>query len=399
MKIFLKIKEKINIRTVTAGVFALFLSLLFLAFWILPDRDFSENENRSLQTFPRFSWERLSSGKFSEEMNDYFADQFPLRDLWVSVKSVFELGRGAGENDGILLGKDGQLARRLFDVRRANGEILKDQDGYDTEALERAMTGIKTANEGLEVPFTVLLTGRSVDIAAASFPYPDEWSERLTDAVSATLLGTVETVETIPLLREKYEAGEYVWYRTDHHWTTLGAYYAYVEIMKQWGMEDSVLPMTAFTRETVSENFRGSAWSASGMRFAGADSIELWLSGNEDSFTVTADGERLENGLYNRSYLAGKDQYSVFLDGTHNVVTVEKEGEERPKLLLIKDSFANSLAPFLAEHFDLILLNLSATREDYTAVSSLAGEYGADRVLLVYTLENVLTADKLAKLN
>ena len=103
-------------------------------------------------------------------------------------------------------------------------------------------------------------------------------------------------------------------------------------------------------------------------------------------------------GLYSYSYLEKKDKYSVFLDGTHDVVTITKEGEDRPTLLLLKDSFANSLAPFLAQHFDLVLLNLSSTRNDYTNLSERVAEYGADRALLVYTLENVITADKLSRL-
>ena len=89
----------------------------------------------------------------------------------------------------------------------------------------------------------------------------------------------------------------------------------------------------------------------------------------------------------------------MFLDGVHDVVTIQKSGEEdRPTLLLLKDSFANSIAPFLARHFDLVLLNLSSTRTDFTNASFYAEKYSADRVLLLYTLENVITADRLSRL-
>ena len=113
---------------------------------------------------------------------------------------------------------------------------------------------------------------------------------------------------------------------------------------------------------------------------------------------MTADG-RVLDGFYSRAYLDKKDKYSLFLDGTHDVVTVTKGGEEeRPTLLVPKDSFANSLAPFLAQHFDLVLINLSSARKDFCDVSQYAAHYGADRVLLVYTIENVMTADKLTRL-
>jgi hypothetical protein len=99
------------------------------------------------------------------------------------------------------------------------------------------------------------------------------------------------------------------------------------------------------------------------------------------------------------SYLERKDKYSAFLDGTHDVVTIRKNtSEERPTLLLLKDSFANAMAPFLAQHFDLVLLNLSSVRSDFTDVTRYAEEYAADRVLLLYTIENAVTANKLTKL-
>jgi len=125
--------------------------------------------------------------------------------------------------------------------------------------------------------------------------------------------------------------------------------------------------------------------------------MDFWLLGNEDSFAVTADGKMLE-GMYSTAYLAQKDQYSAFLDGTHDIVTVKKkDGTARPTLLLFKDSFANSLAPFLAQHFDLVLLNLSSARTDFSDTQALVKQYKADRVLLVYTLENVVGATKLQK--
>ena len=387
-------KNKLHIVTV-----CVFLSLLIgfsLAFWILPDRSFSDEENRSLRTFPRFSWERLFDGSFSREINEYFADQFPARDDLVGLKGVAENALLKGENNGILLGKNGQLAQRLFDVQCADGRVLTDCDGFDDAHIREAGAGLIRANENLDVPFTVLLTGRTLDVAASAFVYPREGSDALLSAVEGAV-GDVDYLQTVPEMRERYDAGEAVYYRTDHHWTTLGAYYAYAALMRNWGMDEQTLPMEAFTRQTASEAFYGTAWSAGGMKQVAPDSLEIWLLGNEDEFTVTADGRALA-GLYSYSYLEKKDKYSVFLDGTHDVVTIQKEGEERPTLLLLKDSFANALAPFLSQHFDLVLLNLSSTRNDYTNVSARAAEYGADRVLLVYTLENVITADKLSRL-
>ena len=126
--------------------------------------------------------------------------------------------------------------------------------------------------------------------------------------------------------------------------------------------------------------------------------MELFLSGHEDEYRVIADGKEL-SGLYSFDALSKKDHYSIFLDGTHDSVTItRKDGEERPVLLILKDSFANSLAPFLAEHFDLVLLNLSSQRLDFDDPLSPVEQYGASRLLLVWSVENLLTSDKFPSL-
>lgn len=378
----------------------LFLFLLFglaVAFLFLPDRSFSEQENRSLRTFPGFTWEKLASGAFGEEINDYFADQFPLRDLLVGIKGCTELALGKGENNGVVLGKGGQLQTRLYDALAADGAVWEDVDCYDPETVQRAIDGLKRANTNLNVPLDVLLTGRTVDVTSASSGYPNVFGEALLEQLRTGLSDSVNYIETVPMLRQRHEAGEYVYYKTDHHWTTLGAYYAYAEILRFYGMEEEILPMSSFERELASSAFYGTAWSAGGMKPVAPDALELWHYGNEDAFVITADGRTLD-GFYSRGYLERKDQYSVFLDGVHDVVTVQKTGEERKTLLLWKDSFANSIAPFLAQHFDLVLLNLSS-RRDFSDVTALAIEYEADRVLVLYTVENVITADRLWRLH
>ncbi len=385
-----------KLQIVTVVLFVAVLFSFSVGFWITPDRTFSEQENRSLRSFPKFTWKKLAQGAFGDEINDYFADQFPLRDLLVGLKGYSENTLLKGENNGVILGEDGQLLTRLFDMLQADGSIVPDTDVFDPATVEKAIDGINRAADASEIPFSVLLTGRVIDVAISSTSYPPVFGDALLEQLRLGIKDSADYIETVPMFREKYDAGEYVYYKTDHHWTTLGAYYAYVEIMKSFGMESEILPMSAFEREVVSTDFYGTAWSAGGMKFVSPDEIEFWTLGNESEFTVTADGREL-SGFYNEAYLEKKDQYSAFLDGTHDVVTITKDGEDRPVLLLLKDSFANSLAPFLAQHFDLVLLNLSS-RRDFTDVTTLAKDYQADRALIVYTVENVVTADKLSKL-
>ena len=390
-------KHRQCIATVVS--FVLLLCFTAIAFWIIPDNDFSARENRALQTLPRFDKDKLFSGELSSAYNDYFADQFVARDVLVTLKGTLELLSGKGENNGILIGRSGQLAKRLFATARIDKDAAEDSDVIDAEHLKNAAEGINRVAKKIEIPFTVFLTGRTADVAASAFLYPTDESDAMLAALRENVDESVNYLDLVPTYRNRYENGECVYYRTDHHWTTLGAYYAYCEIMKAFDMEKDIIPEGNFEKETVSKDFYGTFASKSGFHFVKPDSMELWLLGNEDDFLVTADGRTLEDGFYNRAHLDGNDKYSVFLDGTHDVVTVtKKDGRDRPKLAIFKDSFANSVAPFLAQHFDLVLYNLSSPRTDYTDVSIHSRVCNADAALLLYTLGNVIETDKMNRL-
>lgn len=374
----------------------LFMAILFgfsVAFVALPDKTYSENENRNLQTFPEITWDRLMDGSFSSDINVYFADQFPLRDLFVSAKALSELALLKGENDGVLLGEKDTLAVRTFSMFKDRLTRTDGMDLYYKETVQKQLGILNNYAANCTVPVHAVIPPRVLDVAADSFRYPSD--------ISASLLGELDTVSPdvlIPVsdtLKEKYASGEYVYYRTDHHWTTLGAYYAYCEIMKSFGMESSIIPKEKFEVEVVSEEFYGTTWSKGGFRFVDPDTMEFWSLGNEKDF-VTTIGDRSFEGFYDRSYLDKKDKYSAFISGTNDVTLVQAVLEkERPVLLLPKDSFANSLVPFLAQHFDLVLVNMANRMTD---ISSYIQTYSADRVLIVWNMENLVTSGNLGNI-
>ncbi|HBF15376.1 MAG TPA: hypothetical protein DDW30_06810 [Clostridiales bacterium] len=379
--------------TICAILFCVLLFGMAITFWLVPKKDFSAVEKRALQTRPKPDMASLLSGSYTDRLAAFYADQFPLRASWVGLKGRAEILLGKGENNGILLGSGGRLARRRFRMLTPEGAV-GDVDFISQAQVTAACDGILRAQEALSVPFAVLLTGRNVDVCPSAFSYPTDFSDALNETVQSRLRGKVAAPDLISLFRS---GGEGLYYRTDHHWTTAGAYLGYCAAMEALGQESAILPSSEFRREVVSSSFYGTLWAAGGMEWVSPDSVEVWYRGNEADFTVVADGRAL-GGFYAFSRMESGDTYALFLDGTHDVVTIRKSGEARPCLLVIRDSFASSLAPFLAQHYDLVLLNLSSVRSDFTAVSALASEYGADAVLLVYTLENLLTADKLPRL-
>ncbi|MBP3667457.1 MAG: hypothetical protein J6K29_10475 [Clostridia bacterium] len=402
-------KRKINI-TVTA----LFLALIFgfgTAFWIVPDLTFSPEENRSLQTFPDLTAENWLDGKISAQLIDYYSDQFPLRHMWVGLHAVGELGALRGECNGVLVGKNGQLAVRRFDAYLSRFERLENTDYYSPAHVEKGLNALIALDETLSaqrIPLCVLLAPRTIDVTIGDFAYPSDISDGLDETIRTTLSGAhVNSVELLSTFRELHQAGEYVYYRTDHHWTTQGAYTAYTAVMESWGMQDQILPAEAFAVKQIPA-FYGTTHARAGLAFIPPDTLEIWEAADDSRYTVLErKGDELraviESGFISEKYLTEKDKYSAFLDGTHDLLFIlDKEaaaqGESRPRLLLAKDSFANSMVPFLARHFDILMVNLTGNT-DYTHLSALCEEYACGRVLVVCNRENLITSDCLTRLH
>lgn len=382
----------------TFVLFALPLALGLVLFALLPDRSFSDEENRSLQNFPKLTWQTLSEGKFTGQMNSYFADQFPARDALVGIKGIAELALGKGENNGVLLGSDGQLAVRWFDAYIDRLTRVEDTDYYSkqsvaaqTDALNRLQADL--AKEGMQL--TVIIPPRTLDVVGADTRYPMQSADALWQDLATGLDDSVKFLDLRQTMTEAHAAGDQVYYRTDHHWTTKGAYLAYKRLMQSLGKEGEIIPESAFTIETV-DGFLGTTWSRAGLKFVQPETVELWHFEGEDDYIVTdpETGVSFE-GFYNRDYLEKKDKYSAFLDGTHGVLIVKKNTDEpRETLLVLKDSFLNSMAPFLAQHYDLVVVNLSVG--GVQPLQTYIDQYGCDGVLIVYNAENVIESNALA---
>ena len=385
----------------TAVLFLTVIGGLAIAFWIIPDKSFSENENRVLSDFPTVSGEKLLQGELSEDFDAYFTDQFPLRDTFLTLDSLTRLALGQGEASGVLVGKNGQLAVRKYNAYLSPTERAHDTDFYSTTHLKHAADALGHLNEKVSVPVTVLPAPRTLDVAISAFDYPEEMSDTLHTTLHAYLADAgVHSIDLLPTFRTMYEDGAYVYYRTDHHWTTLGAYTAYKAIMTAWDMTDSILPYESFDTHTV-EDFYGTTWSRAGLSFIPADTLTYVTQEDDTQYIVRDDkGNTVMTGFIDPSYFAGKNKYGAFMSGTNRLLTVTYEGDdtegERPKLLIARDSFASSLAPFLARHFDLVMVDLSG---GMTHLSEYAETYGCDRILVVYNLENFITADAAVRID
>lgn len=391
-------KRKLNI--LICVLFVGLLSGFCIAFWVLPDRAVSENENRTLRQLPTPTLSGCLNGSFTAAFTDYCSDQFPLRDECIRLAATLDLALGRGESGGVLYGRNGQQVRRLFNAYRSRTERAENTDYYDEAHVAASLTALSALRERLEaqgIPLTVLLAPRTVDVATAA-GYPSVLSDRLHEQVE-TGLATVPHIDMTPDFRARFAAGEYVMYRTDHHWTTGGAYLAYRALMEAWGRGDEALSTGLFTVRRV-EGFVGTTAARSGFPVQNPDVLELWETPWDTAYTVctVTDGKQKPflSGFVNEAYLTTRDKYGAFLDGTHRVITVELTDADplasasRPRLLLARDSYASTLIPFLARHFDIVAVDLSGGMTD---LSSLAAAYDCTSVLVLCNLENLVTSD------
>ena len=360
-----------------AAFFCVFLGGLLAWHVLLPDRDRSDVENRTLAQFPEFSWEDLKDGSFTEGVEAYFADQFPLRDQWTGLKARTEQALGKREFNGVYLCGDALIAK-----------VEPPKDGLE----EKNLSYVSRLAESAEVPVYLGLIPSAAEIWRDRLPKGAEsWDQAAFIARAAELEG-VEFVDFLTALRD--HAGERTWegifYRTDHHWTTLGAYYGYAALMEALGRGEEVPePEAVKARDLpVSNGFQGTLYSQSGIHWLEPDSIEFWVE--ESGLTVTSwrDGTPKEAGLYDWDYLGKKDKYSAFLGGNQPLCVI-KNPEGEGKLLLIRDSYADSLAPFLALRFEEVHL-LDPRYYRYSA-AKYAEDNGMDAIAVVYSVPNFIT--------
>ena len=375
-------KRSVSLATVI--IFCLFLAGFAAAFLLTPARGFSGQENRELAQAPELTASGLFSGKFASEANEYIADQFPARDELVKLKSAAELALLKRANNGVLYTQN-QLAVLEFDAYCSRLKTTRNADGFYANSVEARAKSYSGRIKETGLPAVTLVPPRTIDVAGKTFGCPGHGDD-LFALLKQSFTPEAGFINLLPDMRAAYEAGEYIIYRTDHHWTTYGAYEAYVRIMNALGAGENIIAKDEFSVEKV-DGFSGTTAARANFPCCPRDVLEIWTLPDEGDYTVIADGADI-GGFYNRERLEPSDKYSVFLDGTHGVTAVtKKSGEARKTLLVIKDSFANCLIPFLSREFDIVALDISSAAQLKSAVE----QYSPDALLTVCNAENIVS--------
>ena len=189
-------------------IFLLFIGGFFVANMLSPQRTFSEQENRVLQTMPKFTFERLFNKEFTSEFEDFASDQFIWRDEWITLKAASELALGKQENNDVSYGKDQTLIEAFNAPEQST---LNTNMSYVNALVENTDANV----------YFALIPGKS-EIWSDKLPSrtPNDSEAELIEYCYG--LSNANNVDMLGALRE--HADEYIYYRTDHHWTSLGAY-------------------------------------------------------------------------------------------------------------------------------------------------------------------------------
>lgn len=356
------------------------VTVFFIVNIITPPKAFSEMENRYLSQFPAFSFSGLidSSDKgFARRFEQYANDQFALRDGWISLKSRCEAILGKTENNGIVYGDDNYL----FEKYRS----------YDEKRLEK--------NLGLIEDFAAA----NADIRKFAMVIPASYNV-LSDLVPRGL-GNVDQLSMIGDISARLEKAGYtpvdaagallsnkdedIYYRTDHHWTTLGAWYGYESFASAAGFEP-IKPDDALKRSA--EGFYGTYFNKAKKYDAVADEI-FWYELPVDS--VTIDGVP-KDSMYDYSQLEGRDKYAMFLHANNGVTVIENSQAAGGTVMVIKDSYANCFVPYLTQNYGkVIVIDLRSMPKGLNEL--IAGEK-IDDILFLYSFSNLASDTNLPRL-
>jgi len=367
-------------RRQSPGAFELYALLLFAVLVLIfairclatPDREMSESENRLLAQRPSVSAAALADGSFFGALEDWYADQFPGRDGWISLNLTGQRLLGRHESGNVYLGREGYLLAR---------PEIPDEGllSAKTDAIRR----FAGAHPELNVTVAVVPSAASILTDRLPNNAPTEGQLRILSDIRAAL-GQAAACPDMAAALSPY-AGDYIYYKTDHHWTSLGAYRAYEALAAPLGLTD----LCPFRPMPVSDSFEGTLASRSGSHRA-KDTIEIYVPETDIMYYVNYPDTGVKSrSLYQSACLEEKDQYTVFFGGNHPLVDIATTNNNDRCLLVLKDSYANCFMQFLTPYFERILM--VDPRYYYDDPALLLSSEKVTDVLILYSADTFMT--------
>lgn len=369
-------------RKISVILFALLIFGIPIASVFSPYKTVSAEENRKLASFPEVSFNSIISKDFMNGFSNFVSDHIVARDAWIVAKEKIASLAGRRDNNGIYLCGD-RLIQKIEEPK--NGIYKRNALSVDDFA--------KASGK----PTYLMLVPTAAEIQKDKLPAfaPSLDQKKFIKSVSS-MLDNAKTIDVTSSLEA--HKNEYIYYRTDHHWTALGAFYAYSEASKALGF--TPLSIDEFNKTDVTDSFEGTLYSKSGSRDIKPDTITVFEPKggfNLNKLTVD-DGE--EKNIYNsilfKENLSGKNKYEVFFDGNKPVEDIETTAKGE-KLLVIKDSYAHAFVPYLMNHFsEITMLDLRYLND---SVENSVDLKKYDKILFLYNVDDFATDRTIATIS
>ena len=360
-----KVQEKL-----VGIIFILTLFLFLIINVIVPDREKSVQENRMLATKPKFRLSSLISGDYDEKFEAYMDDQFVGRDMWRKLKVMVDRIGGSRLENGVYIG--------------TNGQLLEQIEVADENHLAANIKAIKSFSESQsKIPVRMMLVPDAANVLNHSLPAlakPEDQTQMFS-MVRKDLGDSVEWIDVSTELNK--HKTEKIYYKTDHHWTTLGAFYAFQAAAPSLGIEGDL--SGKYVSYAVSDSFNGMLASKSGVNLGEKEQIDIYVPTEEDTDLIVdyVDEGKRSTSLYDSSKLKEKDQYTVFLGGNSSLLDIRTVSTSTKRLLFVKDSFANSFIPFLTPYYrEIVVVD---PRYYSGTINDLMDSYRISEVLFLYS--------------
>lgn len=352
-------------------VIIFFWGILTVLNFIVPSKSFSENENRMLAKAPKFNIEELMEGKYVDKLNNYINDQFIFRDIWLKIKSMQEIVLGKTENNGVYIGKDGYLFEKIKYTDESNEKI---ESLVDTINNFRKNTNISTYF--MLIPNSIYINQEKLPDFAETF----DQEEVIKKAYSMT--DNIKTINCVDTLKQN--KNKYIFFKTDHHMTSDGAYLVYLEFCK----EAKINPVTEYSKEEVADSFLGSFDSKAQVLNQEKDKITVYKNSNNTEGITAHYDKQTTDSIFNEEFLSKKDKYSYFLNGNNARVVIKTKQENGKRLLVVKDSYAHIMAQFFCQNYEEI--HFIDTRYFSSSIEEYAEKNQITETLFLYNVANVI---------
>lgn len=374
---------KLNFKKIKKYPFTFLFIAIITVFTILDifnkDIEFSNYENRSLAQKPKFYYTSFIEGRFFNNYDRYVNDQFVFRDKWINIKSFTENLLGKNENNNIIYGKKDFLFDKFQDI--------------DEDNLNKNINTIKDfVSKYNTSSFNLMIIPESFSIYKELLPFGvnlvDEESYIDNICTEFKSVENIKSIDVMSFLKENKDT--YIYYRTDHHWTSYGAYLAYIKYCNENNL--SSVSINDLNENSIYD-FYGTYFSKSKKFDAKSDIINYY---NIEDITTYIDGEEVAS-INDDSKWESSDKYSAFLRG-NNALTVIKNNnvDNDSKVLIIKDSFANSFAQFIINNYnETYIVDL---RSFSTNFNEFFESNKFDNVLIMYSLKNLSEDLNISKL-